>query len=366
MSSSTSNGVTTYSVKYEVDSAQAQEMQAYAAYLLGEDNFYILEDENPDAFAVLARNSADEGQCLVLTILCDDTGYAITIVKDAGRIDTPGEPTQQEQTTAPPENTTRGERVTSAFFEWTQWDQEALELADQCLEVLRDKEWGAFGSFVHRKQGLTFSPYGYVEDGAVRLGMGDAKALGTYSKVHTWGHYYGSSEPIEMTFVQYYDRFIFDHDFTQAPIVSVDKIVKTTREDNLYVFGNGGVFVEYHIPGSGADADRNWASLRLVFSWEEDVEGLSLVAVVHDEWTPSASHSTAGGTTPSPTTTTTATKPTTTPKPSSNNSKLVGHWQYIESGYYYDYYFNSDGTNTLQSTIKPLNISLELTPMGNT
>ena len=91
---STADGVTTYKVVYEVGSAQGEEMQAYAAYLLGKDDFYIMPDENPDAFAVLARNSVDEGKRLTLTILCDNTGYAVIIVKEAGQIE-PAEPNEE-------------------------------------------------------------------------------------------------------------------------------------------------------------------------------------------------------------------------------------------------------------------------------
>jgi len=294
VSTSASNGVTIKEYRYSApDVDQALEMSQYLAHLRRQ-GFLLLTDADfnaPEAWCKVGRNSKDSGYQVVVQIEYDTAGYVITIVKESGSV-TPNEPADEkptlpEQTAAPfAQNTTQAERTVDTLFgELSQWDQEVLDLADECLELLKDKQWGALGSLVHRKQGLTFSPYGYVEDGAVRLGMGDVKALDTYAKVHTWGHFDGSGEPIEMTFAQYYDRFIFDRDFTRAPQVSVDKVIRTTMEENLYIFGNGGAFVEYHIPGSREDADHNWASLRLVFSWEEDVEGLSLVAVVHDEWT---------------------------------------------------------------------------------
>ena len=90
VSSSITNGQIFKGYQYAVSTGQAAEMQAYAAYLLGEDDFYILPDEDEDAFAILGRNSVDEGQCITMVILCDDTGYAITIVKDAGQINAAG------------------------------------------------------------------------------------------------------------------------------------------------------------------------------------------------------------------------------------------------------------------------------------
>ena len=292
VNTSASNGVTMKEYRYSApDVDQALEMSQYLTHLRGQ-GFLLLTDADfsaPEAWCKVGRNSEDSGYQVVVQIEYDAAGYVITIVKEAGSI-TPNEPadepTQPEQTAAPfAQNATRAERtVDSLFGELSQWDQEVLDFADECLALLKNKDWGALGSLVHRGQGLTFSPYGYVEDGAVRLGMGDVKALDTYNQVHVWGHYAGSGDPIEMTFAQYYDRFVFDKDFTQAPQVAVSKVIRSTMEENLYVFGNGCEFVDFHIPGSGASADHNWASLRLVFGWYE--EELCLLAVVHDEWTP--------------------------------------------------------------------------------
>jgi len=90
-SASTSNGIVTQVYQYKVASAQAEEMNAYALHLLNEDDFYLLEDENPDAFATLGRNSADEGLCLIVEILCDTAGYTVIVVKEPGQI-TPSDP----------------------------------------------------------------------------------------------------------------------------------------------------------------------------------------------------------------------------------------------------------------------------------
>ena len=278
---SQANGEIFCGYQYEA-SAWKEDMTAYVSYLLSKDDFYILPEEE-GAFAVLGRNSVDEGQRITLIIVCDDTGYAVTVFKDAGQIE-PAEPNEEpaepEQTTAPPQNTAQAQRTVDMNYEW---ENEILELGDQCLELLKNKDWGALGSLVHREQGLTFSPYGYVEDDAQCFGVGDVKALDYNEGSRVWGYYDGSGNPIEMTFEEYYDRFIFDKDFTQAPQVAVNKVVRTTMQNNLYVFGNGCEYIDYHVPGGGEMADHAWASLRLVFGGYENE--LYLVAVVHDEWT---------------------------------------------------------------------------------
>jgi hypothetical protein len=168
-------------------------------------------------------------------------------------------------------------------------DKAVLELGNSVISLLKNKDWGALGSLVHPEKGLTFSPFGFVDTKtAVKLGAGDVKALGFDDTVRTWG-VWPSDEPIEYAFAEYYEAFIFDHDFTKATQSAVNRIIKSSEGNNLNVFGNGGAYVEFHIPGVGTEADFNWASLRLVFSWYDDDTrdlDLFLVAIVHDSWTP--------------------------------------------------------------------------------
>jgi hypothetical protein len=176
--------------------------------------------------------------------------------------------------------------------EMSESGKEVLKLAQDTLGMLKNKDWGAVGRMTHPEQGLTFSPYGFVDTStAVCFGMGDVATLEDDGMVRVWGHYDGSGEPIECEFGEYYDRFVMSHDFTRATQIGVERIVKDSgHEMNLYVFGNGASYVDFQMPGSGSEADYNWASLQLVFSWfggdQYHVEGLYLVAVVHDTWSP--------------------------------------------------------------------------------
>ena len=167
-----------------------------------------------------------------------------------------------------------------------------LDLAQSVATLLKNEDWRALGALVHPMQGVTFSPYAFVDtSNAVKLGIGDVKALGMDDTVRTWGNYDGSGEPIICTFAEYYDRFIMSHDFSQAPQIGVNTLIKTgNTESNLYVFGNGGAYIEFHFPQTPFDEDalssfagHDWASLRLVFAEYENE--LYLVGIVHDEWT---------------------------------------------------------------------------------
>ncbi|MCL1803127.1 MAG: hypothetical protein FWG30_05710 [Eubacteriaceae bacterium] len=167
--------------------------------------------------------------------------------------------------------------------ELTVSEEYLLELASETLEILATGDWGALGGSVHPTQGLAFVPYGYVQEDAVRLGIGDVKAIGYDESVRVWGQFDGSGLPIEYTFEEYFDRFIMSHDFRHAPQISIGRIIRSTVQDNLFVFGNGAEFVEFHFPEGEQYGEFEWASLRIVFSpYEGD---LYLVAIVHEEWT---------------------------------------------------------------------------------
>ena len=176
-------------------------------------------------------------------------------------------------------------------------EKHVLELATGVMGMLKNEDWGAIGHMTHPESGLTFSPYGYIDsESAIRLGIGDVIALEMDETIRTWGYYDGSGEPITCAFSEYYDRFIYNRDFVNAPEVAVNNIIRTTFMNNLNIFGDDSIFVEFYMPGGavgGIDdpdiAEFNWASLRLVFApykgdeyYEKDYY---LVAIVHDEWT---------------------------------------------------------------------------------
>lgn len=155
-------------------------------------------------------------------------------------------------------------------------------LAVSCLKKM---DWERLSSIAHPIEGVTFSPYAYVEKNAVRLSANRIKKLGAWEKTYTWGVYDGSGEPVKLSFGEYYRKFVYDKDFMNAPEVSVSRYVhKGNSISNIEkFFGNDAAFVEFHCPGTEENAGYDWASLRLVFrKYEGDWR---LVGVVHDCWT---------------------------------------------------------------------------------
>lgn len=187
----------------------------------------------------------------------------------------------------------------TAFWEWLQSactvlpappaaDLALQDRADRLILALKQADWTALSAYVHPRLGVRFSPYGYVhagQDGDRVFTAAQVKAFPLDSKTYEWGTFDGSGQPIAMSTGEYYRRFIYDHDFAEAPQVEWDRrIGQGNTLFNLTEVYPGGRFVEYHFPGFEAKYQgMDWRSLRLVFQAEGGT--WYLVGIVHDEWT---------------------------------------------------------------------------------
>lgn len=165
--------------------------------------------------------------------------------------------------------------------------------AAQAILALRDRDMRTLANLVHPAEGLRFSPYGYVRASAGApegqdLVFSAAEVAGLWSDptVYTWGSAAGSGAPIELTFADYYDEYVYDVDFAQPDVVGFDVTIGTGNTiDNIAEVYPGAFTVEYHFEGFDPQyAGLDWRSLRLIF--QETGGTWYLVGVVHDEWTP--------------------------------------------------------------------------------
>ncbi|HHV28768.1 GerMN domain-containing protein [Acetivibrio mesophilus] len=156
------------------------------------------------------------------------------------------------------------------------------------IKAIKEKDMEKLASLVHPMKGVLFSPYSHIELEKHKVFTKD-QIIGLLEsgEVYTWGEYDGSGHPIELTFAQYYDRFIYDHDFENVEIVSYNEIKPygNTIVNILDIYPDG-KFIEYYFPGTAQPEpydSADWASLRLVF---EEYDGQwYLVCIAHGQWT---------------------------------------------------------------------------------
>jgi hypothetical protein len=161
----------------------------------------------------------------------------------------------------------------------------APEKGAEILTAMKNKDIDALSKFVHPIKGVRFSPYTNVKDGDVVFTPDELKTAPALSRSFTWGAYDGLGEPIDLGFFQYFEKFVYDHDYLTAEQKSVNNPIGSGNMiNNVAEFYPGATVLEYHFPGFDPQYEgMDWASLKLVL--EKYNDEWYLLGVVHDGWT---------------------------------------------------------------------------------
>ena len=163
---------------------------------------------------------------------------------------------------------------------------ELSALAYNILDKIKDGDYVALSRYTHPDFGVLFSPQATVAKSTnKRFYADEIAAFGTNANVYVWGINNANGEPIEMTPVEYFARYVFYKDYTEAPFVGVNHIIKSGNAlENITDVFPDMQFIEFHIPGGDQDAvaDVDWCTLRLGF--DEYAGSLWLTAIIHSEW----------------------------------------------------------------------------------
>ena len=161
-----------------------------------------------------------------------------------------------------------------------------LITAQLLVEKIAAQDFQAIAQYVDPDEGLRFSPYGHVrvDDDQVWLPE-DLQSAMEDSTVYTWGAFDGTGDPIDKTFGEYYDRFIYDQDFASPHMIGNNTVIGTGNTlNNLEDVYPDADFVEFHFTGFDPQYEgMDWRSLRLVMK-DENGQWV-LQGIVHDEWT---------------------------------------------------------------------------------
>lgn len=165
-------------------------------------------------------------------------------------------------------------------------DSALVQYAYAVLRQIKDSDYKGLSTVVHPEYGVVFSPYSTVTLATDKYFTASQVAkFDRDSTVYVWGVYDGSGEPIEMTPADYFERFVFDRDYTQAEKIGVDQVVRTGNalENITEAFPNVRYVDFYLSGGQKAEEELAWGSLRLGF---EEYEGfLRLTVIIHSEYT---------------------------------------------------------------------------------
>lgn len=159
------------------------------------------------------------------------------------------------------------------------------DMASEVIQALAEKDLVTVAKFVHPEKGVRLSPYAYVYESHLVFTPDELARLVDSDAVLLWGNFDGTGDPIELTFDEYYERFLYSADFANPEQMAVNQVLGFGNSlNNIADFYPGSSFVEYHFSGFEEDyGGMDWVSLRLVFL-QEGGEWF-LVGLVNDQWT---------------------------------------------------------------------------------
>lgn len=165
-------------------------------------------------------------------------------------------------------------------------DKDITKISKTVINLLKNKDIEALASYVHPNNGLRLSPYAYVDvENDIVIMADDLVNEFSNGETRLWGLYDGSGFPIKYTFAEYYDEFIYNHDYAKPHMFSVNKsIIAGSMETNIETVYDQPGYMEFHFPGFDPQYEgMDWESLFLVFEHYEGEWKLS--GIVHDQWT---------------------------------------------------------------------------------
>jgi hypothetical protein len=115
-------------------------------------------------------------------------------------------------------------------------NQVVLARAGEVVQALQSQDMAFVSAYVHPVQGVRFSAYAFVKDTDLAFPPDQVAGLAADSSIYSWGNYAGTGEPINLSFSDYYVKFIYDVDFANAPQVSLNHRLSGELIDNAAEF----------------------------------------------------------------------------------------------------------------------------------
>lgn len=156
---------------------------------------------------------------------------------------------------------------------------------DDVLLAIKNNDLVTLSTFVGA-QGVRFSPYTYINTGSDVVLSTEMVYNGlAMSSTRNRGAYDGSGEPIDLWIGQYFEKFVNDADYANAPEVMYNQVSERGNNmNNIAEVYEGKQRAEFYFSGFDAQYEgMDWKSLTLVF---DQVDGQrEIIGIIHNQWT---------------------------------------------------------------------------------
>ncbi len=179
---------------------------------------------------------------------------------------------------------------TCSIDEWFSCETETwtLDLSgtiDAVINAIVNQDLVTLSTFVGA-QGVRFSPYTYINTWSdIVLSTEEVYNGLAMSSTRNRGAYDGSGEPIDLWIGQYFEKFVSDADYANAPEVLYNQVSERGNNlNNIAEVYEGKQRAEFYFSGFDPQYEgMDWKSLTLVF---DQVDGQrEVIGIIHNQWT---------------------------------------------------------------------------------
>lgn len=167
------------------------------------------------------------------------------------------------------------------------YHQEALlKQSYAVLNAFKEQNFKDLSKLVHPTKGVSFTPYSTVDRSTDRtLTTTDLLEAKENNNVYIWGLQDGSGFPIQLSILDYFNEYVYNANYVNAPIVGVNTVISSGNSlENVSEAYPNCYFVEFYFPGIDPENKGfDWCGLKLVF--EPSAKDYILVGIIHSEWT---------------------------------------------------------------------------------
>lgn len=162
--------------------------------------------------------------------------------------------------------------------------QKFKNLNDEILDVLKDKNYKEFATYIHPEKGVNFSMYAHLNPQKDKhFTREEFTRYLEKNTQFTWGEKDGSGNALVLPIKNYFREWLFKRDFTAAEFSFNQFEGKGNTLNNIQKIYPDAEVTENYIPGTEIYSGMDWNSLIFVF---EEYNGLYyLVAVANNSWT---------------------------------------------------------------------------------
>ena len=160
-----------------------------------------------------------------------------------------------------------------------------MNISTEILKSIKTRNYKKFASFIHPQDGIRFSPYAFIGTTDIKFSASEVLLIAKQHIVINWHSSWEDTAELK-TIDQYFKKFVYDVDFLNAELKSVNKFhSQGTDLNNITEAYPGCDVVEFFFSGFKKEYEgMDYRALRLVFKMQN--KHPYLIAIVHDEWTP--------------------------------------------------------------------------------